>query len=1475
MRRKFNIKSRLAGALAAVMVITMTAPGFPAYAVNYGEESILEFDPQAGPNLSHSSYSGMTMNSSGISQAAGRAGYPLASSGDFTGIPTEDFGSGARPRLPEFNVTWNGYTFDGWYNEAGNKVTSLPYAFPYTEASTYNAVWKGNATSPFQFTVMHYRDLNAARDNNLDGSDASAWPSAGENDLWKFYESPDWTKQVMANTPISATYRRDIPGYRLKSVLIKNNKVRKYDEGTGQGTLEGGAGINETTKAIRGNMPNDNLTVAYRYEPDPTKKFAVNVEYVDASGTAIKTPASYPFPAEAPIDIAPAEINAYTLQSGQIKPGFEGTDDLAGQGIYSAVTAGCTFGAANHFTGKMPNQPVTITYTYNVDPDFHTALQVKRVDNHGALLEDDETREIAPAEPIVIDVARKDGYDYPPNIHWDEHFTGGQGSFDPVAGKLTLTSDMQGGTVTITYNEDLGDESYWSKIEFYNGFNGTLEGDISPKFKKHGTYTIDQLTENITSVQASHYLFDGWYIANATGSDKTGERLEGSLEVSGSIKLFANFIEDPNEWFNLTFEAGAHGSISGLTDIHTSTGTPWTNLNLPTTVPDQYYTFAGWFDESGNRVQNSQVILANQHYTARFVPIGMPDDGILAMPDARGTITGNGSGKVTVSGANEGRRYALTDSSHRVLEVRTGVQLQNSDFTGLYPCTSYYVYELAMGAAPAVGTVLPDHVDPSDFGPPTRVIVPVLGSNYETGTDTADGRMKLTVKPAAPDTLYAVMDIDGNVLHGSGADEDGWVTAGSAQSGAVLDNLEPNQLYLVTAKHVGETVQPADKQLMGTQVSVIYDGQAEETYTITLANGGFIDEIIRDGAVVETEDHAVSAIVKKGDTVKINAETTDHNGQAFKQWSTLIGNPQLFAARRNQPITMPGQNVVLQAVYQTPPTATPGNATVDFTPKDGKNALDLSGNHLDQLIQSLTANSEDQTATAGGIDVEYTVKFNRRTPTASESNAVKAVLGEDGDSVKVPWALNSTLARKVGGTNKELPADGNPEPDIRVYSEIDNSLQGYLDYRLWEVENPEGTPICTEIPMEPDPNSDSEAFTGTAAFDARVGSVYLLTYLKAHEIKVIDTKRAAIHKIKVKSQTALEDAEDFGALNIFDDYTDPVTGIVYEYKGLGKTETAPAFYDISAPVTKSATLYVIYQAADDSEWQAARQKLMDQIATAQALMNNTSVNEENRQILSDAVDAALAVANSTYRPTTEVLLQTHDTLKAVVDSISSGSGPDDPDDPDNPDNPDKPDKPDNPDNPDQPDQPDNPDKPGGGSGGGSSSGSRGRSLGSGYTFNNYRTYYEGTDGFWEKSGTNGEQWAFVLKSGQRVKEKWINIKYTDTQQLSTYHLNAEGIMDTGWYLDKDGQWYYLNPVPGAEQGRLQIGWFFDTGAGKWYCFNQFTGSMMSGWQELGDSWYYFSPVSQAGHPFGSLYTGEITPDGYPVDDNGRWIRETP
>ena len=69
-------------------------------------------------------------------------------------------------------------------------------------------------------------------------------------------------------------------------------------------------------------------------------------------------------------------------------------------------------------------------------------------------------------------------------------------------------------------------------------------------------------------------------------------------------------------------------------------------------------------------------------------------------------------------------------------------------------------------------------MDPLDFGPPTRVTVPALGGNYQVGADSSEGKMRITIDPAAPNTLYGILDAEGNVIQVPGADEDGW-TAGA------------------------------------------------------------------------------------------------------------------------------------------------------------------------------------------------------------------------------------------------------------------------------------------------------------------------------------------------------------------------------------------------------------------------------------------------------------------------------------------------------------------------------------------------------------------------------------------------------------------------------------------------------------------------------------------------------------------------
>ena len=202
MKRTNKIKAYLTQLLATAMVFTMAAPPASVYALDYGDPAEIRFDPQEGPDLSHSNYKNVPRTENRITYATGQAGHPLTESGDFNGIAVENLGSGDRPVLPAFDsdLHWPGYVFDGWYNEDGNKMAYLPYGFPYRSSTTYEARWKGDTSSQFTFTVMHYRDLNPDRNSNTDGTDPGAWADIGDSQIYEFFNNGSWTDRVTADT---------------------------------------------------------------------------------------------------------------------------------------------------------------------------------------------------------------------------------------------------------------------------------------------------------------------------------------------------------------------------------------------------------------------------------------------------------------------------------------------------------------------------------------------------------------------------------------------------------------------------------------------------------------------------------------------------------------------------------------------------------------------------------------------------------------------------------------------------------------------------------------------------------------------------------------------------------------------------------------------------------------------------------------------------------------------------------------------------------------------------------------------------------------------------------------------------------------------------------------------------------------------------------------------------------------------------
>ena len=101
-------------------------------------------------------------------------------------------------------------------------------------------------------------------------------------------------------------------------------------------------------------------------------------------------------------------------------------------------------------------------------------------------------------------------------------------------------------------------------------------------------------------------------------------------------------------------------------------------------------------------------------------------------------------------------------------------------------------------------------------------------------------------------------------------------------------------------------------------------------------------------------------------------------------------------------------------------------------------------------------------------------------------------------------------------------------------------------------------------------------------------------------------------------------------------------------------------------------------------------------------------------------------------------------------------------------------------------------------------------------------------------------------------------------------LNGE--MVTGW-KQINGVWYHFGTQQEKQEGLMDTGWYQD-GQGIWYFFDNRSGqktegAMVTGWNWIDGKCYYFSEADD----LGAMYTDTITPDGFSVNDKGQWIDE--
>lgn len=131
---------------------------------------------------------------------------------------------------------------------------------------------------------------------------------------------------------------------------------------------------------------------------------------------------------------------------------------------------------------------------------------------------------------------------------------------------------------------------------------------------------------------------------------------------------------------------------------------------------------------------------------------------------------------------------------------------------------------------------------------------------------------------------------------------------------------------------------------------------------------------------------------------------------------------------------------------------------------------------------------------------------------------------------------------------------------------------------------------------------------------------------------------------------------------------------------------------------------------------------------------------------------------------------------------------------------------------------------------------------------------QSSQGIW-KQDTDG-YWTLTV-DGRVCRDEWVYVQnpYADIEKgqsiLDWFRFDSQGHMVTGWFMDKDGHQYYLNPISDNTKGRMMTGWNWIVGKDRWLrC-------------------YYFQ--EQANGYRGALFEDTSTPDGYTVNEQGEWI----
>lgn len=1052
-------------------------------------------------------------------------------------------------------------------------------------------------------------------------------------------------------------------------------------------------------------------------------------------------------------------------------------------------------------------------------------------------------------------------------------------------------------------------------------------------------------TESFPEIYGYHYgaTEPSWSDAPAgsgTVSVSGNAQSYTAIMPGGELDLNLVYQRDSAKWVKVNYLPGTHGTLSTLSaaaDVKTDAsgnyyaeviragaaaneGYSFAEIKTKRLVPEvtvsdsPYYEFAGWIiNDNGNGALDAGEQLADDatKFSADTVLTAYYRENPAYWIDI--LLAPYDSNTLTVPGASL-NRHVKKDSLFG--SVRASAE---TSFTGI----ANYVREDWYGGSGAkldTTAVLQDGEtyrlkyvkDPIIFGLPAQDVDAVGGL-------LSDNTGRVTVFDTKPGYNYILTDPAGTVLD---------VVPGSVVGRSYFDNRIPGEQLVVYEATGDVAVQPGDDIAVVTALNPPSPNAkvgAPHPVTIPLLNQNPDPEAVETPKfMIQTYEGDIDSVgtqavngdfyseAHAGEQVTLTAPAVNAAGAAFTAWRVTAGNiPNVSfpAGQGTVQFTMPETNLVLLAEYEALPGA--DAAVSDESRNAAKGEFSLVPSERARLSSLLTTPEDRVLSGVNGAKVEYRTVYTKKAVSQTASNALKAISiagTQHPDAYTAAFELRTDIERYVDGRRvNATPSNATFE----TYVQLENRDADMLDYELFE-EQPGGG--YAGVAMQTLAGSVEEN-GGLFRFTAKAGVRYYLVYSKAYRLKFINEAPNAAqpsHSFKVRHGESAEDSyyagsNALGGLADPDPYAVDADGVEYELHAApvwSKRADRYQGFDLGTPVRKRMTLYAYYE-NNRAELEDARKKLDEATRRAIQLADDYFLKRRETADLINGVhgvpgkpeiygileslgvlertgpraslaelQAALAAMEQTLAHYDSVLDPRYDNYGQQQQNQLSGGG-----------------------------------SGGGGRGNGGSGRGAGRGVGVGSTAGGARLipsdpfvadyekgYTVGTNGNWELLNPEQSEWIFTLNGGMRLVNRWgkLSYRYGDRIETAWYHFGQHGIMDSGWFRDENMNWYYLDRTHDGFFGRMQLGWHHDEYDQRWYHFDESSGVMQTGWQEINGKWYYFATSASADtyeydavsekwyykdsvsvRPYGSMYINEVTPDGYRVDATGAWIRETP